>query len=313
VNKSHFIDFVENPSKIREKDADILAELARNYPYSSLIHTLLAKARRDTPQAKSSLASAALHISDRNVLKGVMENNFSHAVNKEEEVSASDLTPATGTESRKANPLAAPHQQVEKTAAASLSSVKIEMAAPAPEKAEDKESVFDELQENLRKLQEQRNRFINSEEQSAPHSNNDQAPSSLPAMADAEEVNNEVKEVPAQHLPERLQEIVLNREVQEIKDPKRVEQINLIDSFIEKSSSIARKYRSMNGEETPQSDLTDSYQFTPQDLVTENLAKIMVRQGKSDKAIDIYEKLILKYPQKKTYFATCLEKLKNTQ
>jgi tetratricopeptide (TPR) repeat protein len=309
VNKSHFIDFVENPSKLREKDADILAELARNYPYSSLIHTLLAKARKGTPQAKSSLASAALHISDRSVLKEVMENSFSNAIIREE-VAGPALHPVAGTESSKAKPVAASYQQAEETPAISFSSVKTEMAPP--EKVEENESILEELQENLRKLQEQRERLINSEEQSASHSN-DQASSALPAMADAEQANNEVKEVPVQHLPERLQEIMLNREVQEIKDPKRVEQINLIDSFIEKSSHIARKYRSMSGEENPQSDLTDSYQFTPQDLATENLAKIMIRQGKSDKAIDIYEKLVLKYPQKKAYFATCIEKLKNTQ
>lgn len=37
----------------------------------------------------------------------------------------------------------------------------------------------------------------------------------------------------------------------------------------------------------------------------------MIKQGKIDKAIDIYEKLILKYPQKKAYFAEKIENLKS--
>ena len=52
-----------------------------------------------------------------------------------------------------------------------------------------------------------------------------------------------------------------------------------------------------------------SYKST-EDLVSENLARIMVEQGKTSKAIDIYKKLIWKFPQKKTYFATQIEKLK---
>jgi ABC-type Zn uptake system ZnuABC Zn-binding protein ZnuA len=36
----------------------------------------------------------------------------------------------------------------------------------------------------------------------------------------------------------------------------------------------------------------------------------MIKQGKHEKAIDIYKKLIWKFPQKKAYFATQIEELK---
>jgi len=45
-------------------------------------------------------------------------------------------------------------------------------------------------------------------------------------------------------------------------------------------------------------------------LVSENLAKIMIKQGKKSKAVDIYKKLIWKYPQKKAYFASQIESIK---
>jgi predicted Zn-dependent protease len=45
------------------------------------------------------------------------------------------------------------------------------------------------------------------------------------------------------------------------------------------------------------------------DLVSESLAEILVKQGKYDKAIDMYRKLSLRNPQKNAYFARKIEAL----
>lgn len=44
-----------------------------------------------------------------------------------------------------------------------------------------------------------------------------------------------------------------------------------------------------------------------EDLASESLAEVMVRQGRYDKAIDMYKKLSLRKPQKKAYFARKIE------
>ncbi len=46
------------------------------------------------------------------------------------------------------------------------------------------------------------------------------------------------------------------------------------------------------------------------EILSETLARLIAAQGKNDKAIKIYQKLMLKYPQKSSYFAAQIEKLR---
>ncbi|HZH68754.1 MAG TPA: tetratricopeptide repeat protein, partial [Chitinophagales bacterium] len=46
------------------------------------------------------------------------------------------------------------------------------------------------------------------------------------------------------------------------------------------------------------------------DMATETLAKLYVKQGKNTEAINIYKKLMDKYPKKSSYFANQIENLK---
>ena len=55
----------------------------------------------------------------------------------------------------------------------------------------------------------------------------------------------------------------------------------------------------------------DALDYDSLDFVTETLAKIYADQGYYDKAIEVYAKLILLYPEKSTYFATLVNEIKS--
>ncbi|RPD44624.1 hypothetical protein DNI29_21075 [Hymenobacter sediminis] len=61
-----------------------------------------------------------------------------------------------------------------------------------------------------------------------------------------------------------------------------------------------------------QADLSVRSTSTPPALASESLAKIMIRQGKLDKAIEIYERLMERQPEKKAYFAEQIQQLQQS-
>jgi len=80
----------------------------------------------------------------------------------------------------------------------------------------------------------------------------------------------------------------------------------LIEKFIHENPSISRpKAEFYNPISVAQNSITDQ-----ENIVSETLAKIYEQQGYTEKAISIYEKLNLKYPEKSRYFAAQIERIK---
>jgi len=106
-----------------------------------------------------------------------------------------------------------------------------------------------------------------------------------------------------QIVEDRLREIT--GETEESPDSAKFTREELIDRFIEEEPSISRpktkffdpvKVAKSSREEQP-------------GLVTETLAHIHIQQGNFDKAIEIYRKLSLNFPEKSSYFAAQIRKL----
>ncbi len=85
----------------------------------------------------------------------------------------------------------------------------------------------------------------------------------------------------------------------------------LIDQFIrEQPRIIPRQVSHEPVEPDKEHPLATQSTTMHHDLFTDTLAKIYVKQGNYEKAIQAYEKLSLKFPEKSTYFAGQIEKIK---
>ncbi len=103
------------------------------------------------------------------------------------------------------------------------------------------------------------------------------------------------------------------REIEAEKEKKKATTVSktrskeeIIDSFIRNEPSIsAPKNTFYNPVEYAKRSVVDE-----ENIVSETLANIYLDQGHYEKAIHIYEKLILKFPEKSSYFASLIEKAK---
>jgi hypothetical protein len=264
----------------------MLAEMVEQYPYVGVLHILRAKSGQGSPSERHLLGTAALYSPNRQILRQVMENKLPalDAGSIEEAPVQQNSSPASEWQAEPVTP---------------QSSAPANTPVPEEQQEEEEEDrppssksdIFEELQENLRQLRASRNQSY------APDTN-----------AEATQ-NSDLQSTPA--VSETVEQLVKDHQEQSLDNPRVKQQRNLIDSFLQNGSMLPR--RPLQQEPSPEEQITDLSQqasFTPPDLATETLARIMERQGKTEKAIDIYQNLILKYPQKSAYFADCIERLK---
>ena len=88
---------------------------------------------------------------------------------------------------------------------------------------------------------------------------------------------------------------------------KKPDQNTLIDNFIKTDPRIKMD----EADKFEYEDISVSSIKEDDNLFTETLANIYIKQGNYTKAIFAFEKLILKYPEKKAYFASQIEKIRS--
>lgn len=106
-----------------------------------------------------------------------------------------------------------------------------------------------------------------------------------------------------------LIETIKRKEKKEILGEKSKEQIDLIKAFSKKSIKLATIKEIEANQNTE--NLAAASTKINDNLISESYAKILASQGKKQLAKEIYEKLVLKFPDKRAYFADLLEKLKD--
>ena len=105
-----------------------------------------------------------------------------------------------------------------------------------------------------------------------------------------------------------LLETIKRKEKKTIVDSKKREQIDLIKAFSKKEIKLAT-IKEIEANQNNENLAASSTEIND-NLLSESLAKLLVLQGKKPKAKKIYEKLMLKFPDKRSYFADLIEKLK---
>ena len=86
------------------------------------------------------------------------------------------------------------------------------------------------------------------------------------------------------------------------------EKISLIDTFLENRPKIPPVRQ-----DQPKVDLSANNAFNKEELMTETLAKVYLQQKKFKKALYAYQILSLKYPEKNSFFANQIKKIKQLQ
>ena len=317
MNKQRFIKTLKDFNNIPDDDRNKLHELAKNYPYSQIIHTLVAKANHDaeTSIASQTLHYAAFYATDRHVLREIIQRKASKIV--EEEPVHQDYETETSpveTEAVSDRPITVNlpdnDDRLHETLLSDLESLQKSKASYL-EWLESSEMPQESEITETREEQQIHHQIPTPEGHGVEELEPEAIQEVLPKQEEAEPAPDQIKPDRAKKEKPKTPKVKKAKSKEKTSrkgKSKKLEQDEIIEKFINKEPSIsARPVRSTES----QPDLSAASTSFNEDLVSENLAQIFVNQGKKNKAIDIYKKLIWKFPQKKAYFASRIEELKN--
>jgi len=193
---------------------------------------------------------------------------------------------------------------------------------------QDNSALLQELEENMRILKEQRFLYEEaarnkSEESILPEEIKQKAVAEKPLLTPFSEENLHINVMTS--APLVIEETKLGDELtsqQKLEGSElemllsylcppltRKTQINTIDKFIKNEPKISKASKLIPY--TENADLSRPSTELKIELTTENYAQILVKQDKIDKALEVYKKLVLKYPDKSAYFAAKIHELEN--
>ena len=323
--KSDLLPLLKQPEAIAEETLTDLEELARQYPYFQAVHTLIAKAKHDeqASDAEAALHRAAIYAPDRRHLRKIIL----------EEVHRSPSEVPLNDEAAP-SPVEAPAIEIEKDSEpvdAPMAGA-VEPSEPTteedPEPVEEPVASFEasepvvteenEPEATIDTMKNEPETIVVAEDHDPePTIAEEEAPSvAEPVIATESTTTDEADERESVYdaLEKNLKNLQEVRSAQRTEDQKPLasdttqrEQQELMDKFVSQEHD---KLSAPMDLEATIADLAERSTLAPEELVTENLAEIFIKQGKVEKGLALYEKLSLKFPEKKAYFADKIEQLK---
>lgn len=306
---------VKDLSALHDVSVEALEAVVAKYPYFAMGHVLLLKKYQltDPDQFNRYLPMAAIHVADRKRLHAFVEAEIPapsmaasptapEPIQTEEPVedapqSAADELLAYLDERKTTTPDQTP--QVEEAA-----EPQVEEAAETPQEnptVQNEESVAEQVE-----IEDEPPVEVDSEPETAP--------STIEATATETHTFSEwLQRYKKPAAPKEEEAIESTATPESLTDPAAAGEAFMAqqlksddlpnDNLITGNNPVApNEIEAVEGQAKKSVEMGD-------ELVTETLAKIFVAQGNQAKALDTYEKLRLKYPEKSDYFAAQIEKL----
>jgi hypothetical protein len=324
VDKNNFISLLNHYSRSSVSEALEILALKQKYPYSQVLHALAAKVSKDHgfSTQQQELQLAAVYASDRAVLKDVMS-----ALHDGYNPTDSPLVEQTVKTSINKVEIAvkepSPIEIISAISTVDLTEAIIKDLKQLNKSKRDFELMFPDGNvkvgsapaEEVKEVQIGRNDLeveIESEIIKASKSKKERIIELAKAKA-IESITPTAEKVPVKKRGNTgdvlIEEIASTKKEINPETEKQKAQIQVIDQFIKAQPIIANSKEKPIVEEPADLSTIKSGEFGD-NIVSETLVDILIKQGKKDKAVEVLKKLIWKFPQKKAYFAAQIEELK---
>jgi len=287
MQKSEFIKIIKRVEVAPYSNFEELNSLAKQYPYSSTLHVIkaLAAKEEDRIEQNSSLEIAAVYIQDRSKLYDyTVRKSIDHKIKEFSDSADEDKINKKAQESEKIDD---PNLKIENLDIASSKDQTEENSKNPISRQPLEEQIMHEAVMHLGELEAERSLSELPEEQPGL-GNQDAEPEKLSTSKDK---------------PESFGSWLLNIDKNKGETTAEIDR-SLIDKFIQESPQISPvKAAFFSPSQVGKMSLMEDETF-----VTETLANIYEKQGDYKKAARAYKNLMLKYPEKSSYFAALQKK-----
>ncbi len=321
VTKKSYIALLENPFLISDSEIENLEMLSEQYPYCQSIEILLAKAyhTQESVKFENQLKRTAISVPDRSVLYDFIqkENTGEKLIELEEKLSLEIKEEVEFVE-----------EKIENVSEKEIRTTEIKEKEKPVSLSENLEKVIAEKKETFKdkESQELEKLILTSalgatsllkEEAVVEQKKEFEEVVIKEILEDKIEFDSEASHTFYDWLsPNRVASTeVKERKIEEKESEASIEE--MVDKFIENrkkdSGHIKINKEKAASEFYSPIKVANESLIEKDEFATETLAKIYLNQGLTDKAIRIYERLSLKNPEKSSYFADLIEKIRQNE